>query len=53
VILAALLTQTFPVSFEGEDAVISSNEVEEDEKEYPCLVRATDGKDVEFSTTVS
>ncbi|KAF8518610.1 signal recognition particle SRP9/SRP14 subunit [Gautieria morchelliformis] len=37
-------------SFEGEDAVMSPNG--EDGKEYPCLVRATDGKNVQFSTTV-
>lgn len=25
---------------------------EEDDKEYPCLIRATDGKQIEFSTRV-
>lgn len=39
-------------SYEGEDVKMSSNQVEEDDKEYPCLVRATDGKNIQFSTTV-
>lgn len=48
-----VLTEILPDSYDGEDAVMSSNEVGGDDKEYPCLVRATDGKNVQFSTLVS
>ncbi|KAF8527389.1 signal recognition particle SRP9/SRP14 subunit [Hysterangium stoloniferum] len=40
-------------SYEGEDAVMSTGEPEGgDDREYPCLVRATDGKKTQFSTKV-
>ncbi|GJJ13223.1 hypothetical protein Clacol_007474 [Clathrus columnatus] len=38
-------------TYDGGDVVMSSTS-EEDEKEYPCLIRATDGKHIEFSTHV-
>lgn len=38
------------VTHDGEDATMHS--VDED-KEYPCLIRLTNGKDVNYSTHVS
>ncbi|EIW64471.1 signal recognition particle SRP9/SRP14 subunit [Trametes versicolor FP-101664 SS1] len=38
------------LTHEGGDAHMSSGE--DDTKEFPCLVRVTDGKDAKFSTTV-
>lgn len=39
------------VRYEGGDATMSSADADET-KEYPCLVRVTDGHDANFSTHV-
>lgn len=39
-------------TYDGEDVTMAPNSQEEDDKEYPCLIRATDGKKIEFSTHV-
>ncbi|KAF8586242.1 signal recognition particle SRP9/SRP14 subunit [Ramaria rubella] len=38
-------------SHDGDDTLMLSG-IAEDDKEYPCLVRASDGKTVQFSTRV-
>ena len=38
------------VTHDGEDAQMTS--VDDEKKEYPCLVRATNGKQIAFSTHV-
>lgn len=38
------------VTYDGEDAEMAS--VDDETKEYPCLVRVTNGKEVKFSTRV-
>jgi signal recognition particle subunit SRP14 len=40
------------VAYQGEDAVMSSPPDEVDEKEYPCIIKVTDGKDFKLSTIV-
>lgn len=42
----------FPVTYDGEDAVMSNGTEEGGDGEYPCLIRATDGKKIQFSTRV-
>jgi hypothetical protein len=37
---------------DGEDAVMSDAQQDTDTREYPCLIRATDGRQVQFSTLV-
>lgn len=39
-------------SYDSEDGAMLSTQGGEDHKEYPCLIRATDGKAVQFSTRV-
>ena len=46
----ALITKN-AVKHDGEDASMASDPVN-DTREYPCLVRVTDGKEVNFSTRV-
>ena len=43
--LSALLT----VTHDGDDVTM---DVSDETREYPCIIRATDGKDVSFSTHV-
>lgn len=40
------------VTHDGEDATMDDAEPDS-EKEYPCLIRVTDGKKAKFSTHVS
>ena len=40
------------VAHDGEDATMDDAEPDS-EKEYPCLIRVTDGKKAKFSTHVS
>ena len=41
------------VTYEGEDTPMASPPDEADEKEYPCIIKVTDGKDLKLSTIVS
>lgn len=41
------------MTHDGDDATMKFEEGFSDTREYPCLVRATDGKSVKFSTRVS
>lgn len=45
------LSMTLTVTHDGEDAEMSIPE-EDSKKEYPCLIRVTDGKHTQFSTKV-
>lgn len=40
------------VTYDGEDTTKQSIEDVTDTKEYPCIVRATNGKEVKLSTRV-
>ncbi|KAF9515945.1 hypothetical protein BS47DRAFT_730724 [Hydnum rufescens UP504] len=40
-------------TYQGEDAVMSSPPDEVDEKEYPCIIKVTDGKDFKLSTIIN
>ena len=44
---------TFPVTYDGGDSSMSPADPSDDTNEYPCLVRVTNGKEVNFSTRVS
>lgn len=46
------LTFTPPVSYD-EDQEMKADDRTEDPREYPCLLRVSDGGNVKFSTTVS
>lgn len=48
---AQTLTGSVSVTYDGEDAHMSSED--DSTKEYPCLVRVTDGDETKFSTKVS
>lgn len=39
-------------SYDGQDDPMNSSENRDQDQEYPCLVRATDGKTIHFSTRV-
>ena len=41
------------MTHDGDDAAMKIEEGSSDTREYPCLVRATDGKSAKFSTQVS
>jgi signal recognition particle subunit SRP14 len=41
------------VTHDGDDTAMKIEEGSSDTREYPCLVRATDGKSAKFSTQVS
>lgn len=41
------------VTYDGGDVEVKNEEGEGDTKEYPCIIRATDGKKEKFSTHVS
>lgn len=41
------------MTHDGDDATMKIEEGASDTREYPCLVRATDGKSAKFSTRVS
>ncbi|KAF8079289.1 signal recognition particle, SRP9/SRP14 subunit [Lyophyllum atratum] len=40
------------LSYDGEDAVMAEGQGSEDTREYPCLLRVTDGGATKFSTQV-
>ncbi|KAF5385292.1 hypothetical protein D9615_000936 [Tricholomella constricta] len=40
------------LSYDGEDAVMADAQASEDSREYPCLLRVTDGGSNKFSTQV-
>ncbi|PAV22572.1 signal recognition particle SRP9 SRP14 subunit [Pyrrhoderma noxium] len=40
------------LTYEGEDAVMKDGNDVSDDREYPCILRATDGKNVNISTHV-
>ena len=40
----------FLVTYEGDDTTMGAVEGVSDDKEYACLIRATDGKRVKLST---
>jgi len=41
------------LTYEGEDTPMASPPDEADEKEYPCIIKATDGKDLKLSTIIN
>jgi hypothetical protein len=47
-----MLFVRFIVTHDGEDAAMKHEESGPDDREYQCLIRATNGKDVNFSTQV-
>lgn len=52
IILASIFIDTF-LSVTYDHAAMKHEGGDEDIREYPCLVRVTDGKEVKFSTRVS
>jgi len=41
------------LTYEGEDSAMTSPPEEADEKEYPCIIKVTDGKDFKLSTIIN
>jgi hypothetical protein len=42
----------YAVTHDGEDTTMKEGDGDDQSREYPCIVRVTDGKKVKFSTKV-
>ena len=51
--LALMTSDSETVTHDGEDTNMKNADIDSDDREYPCLIRATDGKEIKFSTKVS